>query len=161
MDTSWLGLNGNKTEIIMVGKTTSADILARWPPSLALPPNPVERVRNLRVVLDSEFSFIPQIRQCAKNASYDLHLLYKVKHLLSTDHRKDLIQALIISRLDVSNGIYPGLPFKWMRKLQLVQYQAARLVFGLGRRDNITTALHSVHWLPVLCRIDFKVLCLL
>jgi hypothetical protein len=37
---------------------------------------------------------------------------------------------------------------------------AARFVLGLGPRDHITSALASLHWLPVAARIQFK-LCIL
>jgi hypothetical protein len=37
---------------------------------------------------------------------------------------------------------------------------AARFVLGLGPRDHITSALATLHWLPVASRIQFK-LCIL
>ena len=45
-----------------------------------------------------------------------------------------------------------------LRRLQLVQNAAARLLTGTKKRDHITPVLASLHWLPVNFRIDFKVL---
>ena len=41
---------------------------------------------------------------------------------------------------------------------QLVQNAAARLLTNTNRRVHITSVLNSLHWLPVLYRIDFKLL---
>ena len=45
-------------------------------------------------------------------------------------------------------------------KLQRVQNAAARLVVMQGKFCHITPVLHQLHWLPVLFRVNFKVLLL-
>jgi len=45
-------------------------------------------------------------------------------------------------------------------KVQLLQNAAARLITGARRRDHITPVLRQVHWLPVRCRVEFKLACL-
>ena len=42
-------------------------------------------------------------------------------------------------------------------RLQLVQNNAARLVTGIRREDNISPVLKKLHWLPITFRIDFKI----
>jgi hypothetical protein len=44
-----------------------------------------------------------------------------------------------------------------MRRLQSMQYAAARLIFNLKRSDHITDALISLHWLRIPERIRYKV----
>jgi len=51
-------------------------------------------------------------------------------------------------------------PDKRIRKLQMVQNSAARLIEGTKREDHITPVLFRLHWLPVEYRIRFKVLTL-
>ena len=41
--------------------------------------------------------------------------------------------------------------------LQKVQNHAARLVFRCSKFDHVTPLLHSLHWLPVHLRIDYKI----
>ena len=50
-----------------------------------------------------------------------------------------------------------------IRKLQLIQNSAARLVVGRRMRDHdhITPVLWKLHWLPVSLRINFKILCVI
>ena len=50
-----------------------------------------------------------------------------------------------------------GLPANLIRRLQLVQNAAARLIFRICRSEHITDALASLHWLCVPERILFKV----
>ncbi|KAK9522346.1 hypothetical protein VZT92_018819 [Zoarces viviparus] len=53
-----------------------------------------------------------------------------------------------------------GLCKKSIRKLQLIQNAAARVLTKTRRVDHITPVLRSLHWLPVQQRIDFKILLL-
>ena len=49
-----------------------------------------------------------------------------------------------------------GLTKKYIRKLQLIQNAAARVLTNNKKVDHITPVLKSLHWLPVCQRIDFK-----
>ena len=71
-----------------------------------------------------------------------------------------LVHALVISRLDHCNALYVGLPLRLMRKLQVVQNAAARLLSGVRKYHHISPTLAALHWLPIQFRIDFKVLML-
>ena len=51
-----------------------------------------------------------------------------------------------------------GLPFRLMRKLQMMQNAAARLLSGTRKLQHISPILAALHWLPIRFRIDFKVL---
>lgn len=76
---------------------------------------------------------------------------------------KDLekrIYAFITSRLNYCNSLYFGLQSTLLRRLQLVQNAAARLLTGTGRFDSIIPILADLHWLPIKYRIDFKILLL-
>ena len=85
---------------------------------------------------------------------------YRIKNCLSRDALEILVHAVVSSRLDYCNALLAGLPAYLVGRLQMVQNCAARLVTGVKRREHITPVLHSLHWLPVQCRIDFKVLLL-
>ena len=68
------------------------------------------------------------------------------------------IHAFISSRLDYCNSLYVGIDQSSLRRLQLVQNAAARLLTNTKKREHITPVLVSLHWLPVHFRVNFKVL---
>jgi len=70
---------------------------------------------------------------------------------------KQLVSALILSRIDYCNSVLVGLPWSTVAPLQCVQNAAARLVMGLLARDHVGPALQELHWLPLAHRIKFKV----
>ena len=69
------------------------------------------------------------------------------------------MHTLVTLRLDFCNALYKGLPLGLVRKLQLVQNMAARLVTGTPRGgDHITPVLKSLHWLSISFWVTYKVL---
>ena len=53
-----------------------------------------------------------------------------------------------------------GLPSCELKKIQKVQNADARLLMGMKRSCHITPILKDLHWLPVVCRIKYKMLLL-
>ena len=70
------------------------------------------------------------------------------------------MHAFISSRIDYCNALFTGLPKNTTERLQLIQNSAAGLLTKTKRREHITPVLASLHWLPVMSRIDFKILLL-
>ena len=71
-----------------------------------------------------------------------------------------VIHATVTSRLDYCNSLYAGIPLNLLRRLQLVQSAAARVLTGTRWRAHITPVLSQLHWLQIGDRIRFKVLVL-
>ena len=53
-----------------------------------------------------------------------------------------------------------GLPEFELKKLQIIQNSAARLVSRIKKSEHITPILKRLHWLPVTKRLEFKIACL-
>ena len=93
-----------------------------------------------------------------KTSFFQLRLLAKVKPYLPPKDFERVIHLFIMSRLHYCNSLYFGVDQCLLRRLQLVQNAAARLLTGKRRYDHITPVLASLHWLPVVFRIKFKIL---
>ena len=68
-----------------------------------------------------------------------------------------LVLSFVISRLDYCNSLFYNMSNENIKKLQLIQNHAARLVKKAPKRSSATSLLLSLHWLPVRQRIMYKI----
>ena len=83
-----------------------------------------------------------------------------IRKLLSDDSAASLIYSFVTSRLDNGNCLLNGISDALLKKLQLVQNTAARVLTKTRKYDHITPVLKDLHWLPVRERIQYKILLL-
>ena len=113
-------------------------------------------MRDLGIVLDSQLTMFAHVSSVCRSAYHPLRQLLPIIRSLSVDVAKTLVQAFVSPRLDYCNCVLIGIADALMRRLQAVQYAAARLLTGTRRRDHITPILQQLHWLPVRQRVEFK-----
>ena len=92
--------------------------------------------------------------------SFALHKIGKIRQFLTKEATKQLVHALVISRIDFCNSLLYSLPDVHTNKLQRIQNSAARLITRTKCREHITPILKQLHWLPVKSRINYKILLL-
>uniref|UniRef100_A0A8C1UC21 Reverse transcriptase domain-containing protein n=1 Tax=Cyprinus carpio TaxID=7962 RepID=A0A8C1UC21_CYPCA len=151
LEQNFLNLNEDKTEYILFGESATSDpnmLISKLKPT----------IRNLGVTFDSSLKFDKQVDSVVKASFFQLRLLAKVKPFLNCSDLEKAIHAFISSRLDYCNALYVGISQSSLRRLQLVQNAAARLLTNTCKREHITPILSSLHWLPVSFRVDFKIL---
>ena len=51
-----------------------------------------------------------------------------------------------------------GFPNSQLKKLQMVQNAAAKIISGARKYDHVTPLLRKLYWLPVKERLEFKIL---
>ena len=158
----WLGrnrlkMNPDKTQIIWLGSRQRLATINIAPLRLhdGTVITPSTSVHDLGVVFDSELSMSELVNKVTSNCFYQLRQLRTVHHSLSLDTARMLVHAFIPSRLDHCKSLMFGTTNLIMRKLQVIQNAAARLVTGLSRHEHITpAALMDLNWLPVRQSID-------
>eukprot|EP00745_Piridium_sociabile_P040659 TRINITY_DN786_c0_g1_i8.p1 TRINITY_DN786_c0_g1~~TRINITY_DN786_c0_g1_i8.p1 ORF type:complete len:1132 (+),score=124.07 TRINITY_DN786_c0_g1_i8:119-3397(+) len=113
-------------------------------------------VRSLGVILDQSLSFQKHISNVCKVTYLELRRISSIRHYLSTEATKTLVCAFVLSRIDYCNSLLAGLPKYMLDRLQRIQNNAARLICRAPKSDHVSPLLHSLHWLPVSKRIDYK-----
>ena len=82
----------------------------------------------------------------------------RVRKMLTVYTAKQVVQSLVISRLDYCNALLAGIPNSLIERVQRIQNSAASLVTRTHCQDHIIPVLVNLHWLPIKFRIDFKIL---
>ena len=86
-----------------------------------------------------------------------LYNIAKIRRYLDHKSAETLIHALVHSHIDYCNALLAGLPQYLIKRLQMVQNIAARVLCSVGKFEHITPILKKLHWLPVFYRIRFKI----
>ena len=158
-----LQLNPDKTELIWFGSRANLSNLKRLDVmSLTLCSvviEPVDSVRDLGVILDSELSMQKHIGKVYSLCFFHIRRLRKLRSMLDQSSTQRLVSAFILSRIDYCNAARAGLPATTLAPLVRVLNAAARLVTGTNE-VHTTEMMRSLHWLQIAYRIRFK-LCVL
>ena len=113
-------------------------------------------VRSLGVTLDQNLSLQQHVTNICRSAYSELRRIGSIRHYLSEDATKILVCAFVLSKIDYCNSLLAGLPQYLLHKLQRIQNNAARLVLRRSKFEHATPLLHSLHWLPISERINYK-----
>ena len=105
--------------------------------------------------MDSHLSMSHQVSAICKSCNFHLYRLSSIRRYLTVEATRNAVQALIPSRLDYCNSLLAAIT---SAQLQKMQNKAARLVTRTSRLHHITPVLEQLHWLPLECRIQFKVI---
>ena len=158
MTVNKLQLNDDKTEFMLACPKKFLG-LSSLPTSVNIKNTRVSfstSVRSLGVTLDQSLSLQQHVSNICRSAYLELRRISSVRHYLSADATKTLVCAFVLSRIDYCNSLLAGLPLYLLHKLQRIQNNAARLVLRCSKFEHVTPLLHSLHWLPISDRINYK-----
>ena len=159
-----LKLNGDKTELTIFNKPSVSRKCLQMP-SLCVSDaciEPQSCCRNLGSFFDKHLSMDSHIQNVCKASYYHLKKIASIRPLLDIKTTASLVHAFISSKIDFCNSLLFGITKSNINKLQKLQNHAARLCLKVSRRSRTPslTLLKILHWLPILYRIDFKILLL-
>ena len=157
MTANKLSVNPDKTEFLLLGPSSK---VPTSPSPLIVDNtviNPVHHAKNLGVTFQSDLKFDKHFANISKSCFLHIRDLRRIRSYLSLSAASSLAHALIHSRLDYCNSLFYGLPNSSLSTLQRIQNTLARVVTKSPLRCHITPVLKSLHWLPILHRINFKV----
>ena len=115
-------------------------------------------VRSLGVILDQTLSFKQHVSSICRVAYLELRRISTIRHYLYRCNQNSHLSfcAFVLSRIDYCNSLLAGIQKHMLDRLQKIQNNAARLVFKSSKYDHVSPLLHSLHWLPITQRIDYK-----
>lgn len=158
---NFLQLNSSKTEAIRVG--TPHQLRSSTIASITFSGQNIlfsARVTNLGVKIDPQLTFDTHIKHLCSTAFHHLRNIAKLRPSLSLEDAEKLVHAFVSSRLDYCNALLIGISGRSIQRLQYIQNSAVRILMRVRKHNHITPILKSLHWLPVLFRIQYKVILL-
>ena len=159
MSNNYLQLNEQKTEFLNVMSPRQLRAYGRLSLNIGgIDIIPSRCVKVLGVFIDEHLSMTDQVSSVVQTCNYHLRNIGKVRSFLTTDATKTAVQSLVVSRMDYCCALLPGLPEQQLRRLQLVQNRAARIVSRTPYRDHISPVILQLHWIPCRLRISFRIL---
>lgn len=153
-----LQLNKDKTEFIVFSR--KKDIVER---NISIEDQTVKsqnKVKILGVTLDCNMTLVYQITNVCRAVHINIRKIKRIRTYLTESALRTLVQHTVITRLDYCNSLYNGLCMKSLKRLQLAQNAAARMIKGINIRESISPVLKDLHWLPVTKRCQYKLLVL-
>ncbi|KAK2189960.1 hypothetical protein NP493_92g03003 [Ridgeia piscesae] len=115
-------------------------------------------VQCLGVCIDRHLDMKKQVSQTISACSFYLRNINQISRFLPRPTKEHVVNAIITSRLDNCNALLYGTSAINITRLQRIQNTAARLIMRSPRSDSATPLLRELHWLPIVCRVDFKLL---
>ncbi|KAL5257842.1 hypothetical protein ACHWQZ_G012699 [Mnemiopsis leidyi] len=160
MATNFLKLNEDKTEFIEIGPYVSPITSLRIAGTEL---KPVNKAKNLGFLFDHQMNLDAQINAVSQVCYMNQRDLTKIGSKLSQDLKVQMVHSNILCFVDYCNSVYGKLTEKNIQKLQKIQNNAVRFIFGLyGKKKNeaVLPYLKKLHFLPIRYRIRYKI-CLL
>ena len=123
-----------------------------WRPSTPRAEKPYGQVK-----LDSFLTFEERVPDTVRACNFHIRALRQIRRGLTQNVANTVACSIVGSRFDYCNSLLYGTSDKVINKLQLVQNRLTRVVCKVDKRDqHIIDLLRRLHWLPVRCRITFK-----
>ena len=156
-----LKLNPDKTEFVVFCSKHHCNLTF---PSLIVDGNTIHPAKNakiLGVTLDKTMTMTDHVNNVCKTAYFQLRNIRRIRSFITKESCQSIVTCLILSRLDYCNSLYTALSQVLIRKLQKVQNCAVRVIYYAANSDHVTPLFLQLHWLPLSCRIRFKILCIM
>lgn len=161
--TSWccrnsLLINPGKTKFLLFG---SPQLLKNFTEGFSLnflgkTLHPVFSAKDLGVIIDAHLKFDEHISKLVSSCISKLCQINRIRHLLDQETSTLIVQTLVLSKLFYCSSVWSGTAAKNIKKLQLVQNFAARVISKTYKYDHITPVLQELKWLPVDRQLQYR-----
>ena len=161
MSANFLKLNDTKTEFVDIGVYQSPISSIHLDDKVNI--KPVPKAKNLGFIFDHQLNLNDQINAVSQACYLSLRDLGRIGSQLSRELKIQLVHSNVLSIIDYCNAAYGALSEANLQKLQKIQNNAVRFIFGISGKDRwqpISPYLKELHFLPVRFRIKYKIVLL-
>lgn len=155
-----LNLNVEKTQAMFIGYCKTLESLSTFQvPPIEIQDKtivPVKEAKNLGVIFDSTLSWSQQCKAISSNVFGIIAQLRRNMSFIPTHIRKQLIQSLVLSRVDYALPLLTDLSDANLTVLQRVQNAAVRFITYIPRHHHITPLYNSLGIIKIRERITLK-----
>lgn len=147
-----LRLNADKTKVLLFASNHDSGFLKNY---IGLEMNGQRLVfsdtaKNLGVIYDTRLRFEDHISTLSKRIYVSLKVLYANKHILNFKVRKKLCEAYVFSKMSYCLILfYPCLTQVEKLRLQRMQNNCCRFIYGLRKYDHVSSKIQQLNWLNV------------
>ena len=110
----------------------------------------------LGVYIDQSLTYNDHVAKTTSNCIFKLVQISRIKHLLDRKTLLLLMNAFVFSTMYYCLTAWANTSQRNIKKLQLVQNFAARIVLGFKKFDHISQGIKSLNWLTVKERLYFN-----
>ena len=144
-------INPDKTKFLVVGVPQLTRNISTIPPVMFFGKEikPTNVAKNLGVYTDCHLNYNEHIVKTVSTCMYMLSRINRIKHLLDSRTLILLINTFVFSRLYYCSTVWCNTTKENVKKLQLIQNFACRIILGLKKYDHISEGLKSLNWLSV------------
>ena len=143
METIALKLNEEKTEYIIFSRNKTPVHDAIKAGNNDVPAQ--DTVKILGVTLDRNMTLERQVINTCKSIYMNIRKIRRIRPYLTDYAVRTLVLTTVTIHLDYCNSLYNGLTVGTMKKLQIAQNVAARLISGAMRHEDISEILRELH----------------
>ena len=123
-----LSLNLTKSNAIIISRSSSPTDL-----KLSIPVENSSKI--LGMIINGRLHWDSHINYVIKKASQRLHILRRLKHLVTRHENHNVYVAVVRSLLEYACPVFVGLNKSLAKKLQKLDNRAHRIIFGNDRQD--------------------------
>ena len=110
---------------------------------------PVTEVKDLGMLLDSHLTYDKHIQALSSSCISKLRQIGRVKHNFDQSTLATIIDTLVMSKINYCSTVWSNTSDGNIKKIQLIQNCAARLITGVPKYDHISPTLNALGWLSI------------
>ena len=107
---------------------------------------------------DESLHMNTHVNKKCQAASWNLKWIRMIRSQLDRESCEILTCSLVLSHLDYANANLFGIHEYLLKRMQRVQNWVAKIVLNVQKQCNSLKCLHELHWLPIVARIEYKIL---